>query len=211
MSRSKLSYYKINKIAWFFCVDIEASKTALLTGINRNTVNSYYQYFRLLIEQYQVISVEKIKQTENQEKIDSTLKHLSDITQKKQIRKQIRSYPVYGLYEKDGMVYSDLLHLELIRTATEKKKETFAVTGIQKNYHAVLAGMFPQLYILGKPVHTHLQQALLIESFWSFSKRRLQKFNGVPSHFYMHLKECEWRWKRKETILLEDLLQLRKQ
>jgi len=26
-----------------------------------------------------------------------------------------------------------------------------------------------------------------IESFWSFAKRRLQKFNGVPAHtFYLH-------------------------
>lgn len=28
-----------------------------------------------------------------------------------------------------------------------------------------------------------------IESFWSSAKRRLQKFNGLPSHtFYLHLK-----------------------
>ena len=31
-----------------------------------------------------------------------------------------------------------------------------------------------------------------IESFWSYAKRRLQKFNGVPTRtFYLHLKECE--------------------
>jgi len=31
-----------------------------------------------------------------------------------------------------------------------------------------------------------------IESFWSFAKRRLQKFNGISAHpFYLHLKECE--------------------
>jgi len=29
-----------------------------------------------------------------------------------------------------------------------------------------------------------------IESFWSYAKRRLQKFNGVPARtFYLHLKE----------------------
>lgn len=31
-----------------------------------------------------------------------------------------------------------------------------------------------------------------IESFWSFTKRRLVKFNGVSKNFYKHLKECEW-------------------
>ena len=33
-----------------------------------------------------------------------------------------------------------------------------------------------------------------IESFWSFTKRRLAKFNGVKVNFELHLKECEWRW-----------------
>jgi len=34
-----------------------------------------------------------------------------------------------------------------------------------------------------------------IESFWSFAKRRLTRFYGVPrSTFYLHLKECEFRF-----------------
>ena len=41
-----LSDYKIKKIMDYFCVDITASKTALLLGINRNTINRYYNLFR---------------------------------------------------------------------------------------------------------------------------------------------------------------------
>ena len=33
-----------------------------------------------------------------------------------------------------------------------------------------------------------------MESFWSFSKRRLNKFNSYKANFDFHLKECEWRW-----------------
>jgi len=34
-----------------------------------------------------------------------------------------------------------------------------------------------------------------IESFRSYTKRRLAKFNGVPKHtFILHLKECEFRF-----------------
>ena len=34
-----------------------------------------------------------------------------------------------------------------------------------------------------------------IESFWSFTKRRLATFNGVASQkFYLHLKESEFRF-----------------
>jgi transposase-like protein len=48
-----------------------------------------------------------------------------------------------------------------------------------------------------------------IESFWSFAKRRLQKFNGVPDHmFYLHLKECEWRFNHRQNDLYKELLKL---
>ena len=49
-----------------------------------------------------------------------------------------------------------------------------------------------------------------IESFWSFTKRRLAKFNGVKINFYLHLKECEWRWKMNENELQEDLIRILK-
>jgi transposase len=48
-----------------------------------------------------------------------------------------------------------------------------------------------------------------IESFWSFAKRRLQKFNGVPAEtFHLHLKECEWRFNHRRDNLYRELLRL---
>jgi transposase len=41
-----------------------------------------------------------------------------------------------------------------------------------------------------------------IESFWSYTKRRLARFNGVKANFKLHLKECEWRGAR---ILIRSL------
>ncbi|MBK2145650.1 transposase, partial [Francisella tularensis subsp. holarctica] len=41
-----------------------------------------------------------------------------------------------------------------------------------------------------------------IESFCSFSKRRLAKFNGLSDDkFVLHLKECEFRWNNKDNDL----------
>ena len=34
------------------------------------------------------------------------------------------------------------------------------------------------------------------ESFWSFTKRRLAKFNGVTANFERNDKGCEWRWNK---------------
>ena len=43
-----------------------------------------------------------------------------------------------------------------------------------------------------------------IESFWAYAKRRLAKFHGIAeSTFYLHLKECEFRFNyRDENIYL---------
>ena len=41
-----------------------------------------------------------------------------------------------------------------------------------------------------------------IESFWSYAKRRLAKFNGVPRQtFHLHLKKCEFRFHHREENL----------
>jgi transposase-like protein len=44
-----------------------------------------------------------------------------------------------------------------------------------------------------------------IENFWSFTKRRLAKFNGVKKNFELHLKECEWRYGKEFDILQREL------
>ena len=40
-----------------------------------------------------------------------------------------------------------------------------------------------------------------IENFWNQAKRHLRKFNGVPKdHFYLYLKECEWRFNNPDPV-----------
>jgi transposase len=40
-----------------------------------------------------------------------------------------------------------------------------------------------------------------IESFWSFTKRRLAKFNGLTDNtFHLHLKESEFRWNHRNNM-----------
>ena len=43
---SKLSIYKVKKIIKFFCTDTDATKTAILLELNRNTINRWYNIFR---------------------------------------------------------------------------------------------------------------------------------------------------------------------
>jgi len=40
-----------------------------------------------------------------------------------------------------------------------------------------------------------------VESFWSWLKRRLAKFNGVPKdRFGINLLECEWRFNHRKNL-----------
>lgn len=48
-----------------------------------------------------------------------------------------------------------------------------------------------------------------IESFWSFAKRRLVKFNGLSKQtFQLHLKECEFRFNHRHADLCRAILTL---
>ena len=60
MMNKGLSKYKREKILMYFCEDIPASKTARLTGINRNTVNRYYNIFREHILSWQCREVTRL-------------------------------------------------------------------------------------------------------------------------------------------------------
>ena len=46
-----------------------------------------------------------------------------------------------------------------------------------------------------------------IESFWSFAKRRLAKFNGLTDqNFFLHLKESQFRFNYRDQSLYKFLL-----
>jgi transposase-like protein len=48
-----------------------------------------------------------------------------------------------------------------------------------------------------------------IESFWAFAKSRLTKFHGISdSTFYLHLKECEFRFNYRDTDQYKMLLKM---
>ena len=48
-----------------------------------------------------------------------------------------------------------------------------------------------------------------IESFWAFAKGRLTKFHGIAdSTFYLHLKECEFRFNYRNQNLYKLLLKM---
>ncbi len=48
-----------------------------------------------------------------------------------------------------------------------------------------------------------------IENFWGVAKSRLSKFKGIHKHtFYLHLKECEFRFNYRDQNIYPKLLKI---
>ncbi len=208
-----LSEYKIKKIMRHFCEDITASKTALLIDINRNTVNRYYNLFRLKIA---ASAQSEGSLFSGEIECDESYFGAKRVRGKRG-RGAAGKTPVFGVLKRDGNVYVEIVQncskQSLMPIIQGKILEGSTVyTDGWKAYDGLILNGYDHFRIFhsndefarGK---NHVNG---IESFWSFAKRRLAKFNGLSDHkFFLHLKECEFRFNhRRQKDLLNILWNL---
>ena len=202
MSNS-LSNYKVKKIILYFCEDINASKTALLLGINRNTINRYFNLFREAIASYSL--PENASETGEFE-LDESYFGAKRVRGKRG-RGAAGKTPVFGLLKRNEKVYVQIVENcskeQLIPIIQGKILEGSTIhTDGWKAYDGLVLNGYTHHrvfhskdeFVRGK---SHVNG---IESFWSFAKRRLAKFNGLTDEkFYMHLKKCEFRFNNRQN------------
>ena len=213
MKYNKLSRYKIKKIIECFCIDIEASKTAQVIRINRNTINRYYKIFRQKIFESQVQEFKRlIGVIELDESYFGPRRPRGVPTHR---GRGTHRQPVFGIFERGGRVYTEIV--------PDCKKRTIQAIILGKIDPASVINTdrwrgYDGLVDVGYDKHfrinhdkkfanskTHVNG---IESFWSFTKRRLSKFNGYKTNFHWHLKECEWRWNKDTLSLYKELVSM---
>ena len=215
---TKLSDYQLKKIIKHFCVDIEASKTALLTGFNRNTINRWYGIFRHEIYRCQSEQKDLLYGSIEVDESYFGAKRQRGFHGKLKRGRGTLKQPVFGIFERDGRVYTEIV--------PDCKKQTLQAVILGKvSLESVIYSDswrgYSGLVDVGYSKHlrvNHGQNEFAdgtrhingIESFWSFTKRRLAKFNGVTKNFDLHLKECEWRWNRNSDELSHELWRLLK-
>ena len=215
LKNSKISGYKVKKIIRHFCIDIEASKTALALGINRNTINHYYLLFRKIIYAFQEAEAKKMV---GKIEVDEAYFGAKRIRGQKGKRgRGTLKQPVFGIFERQGRVYT-----EVVPDCKKKTLQALILGKISlssvihsdgwRGYHGLVDVGYNRHvrvnhgkseFSKGNGIHING-----IESFWSFCKRRLAKFNGVKKNFELHLKECEWRWGRTPDQLEKELWSL---
>jgi len=206
MLQNKISTQKRNKIFACFCEDITATATAKLAGVNRNTVNYYYNKIRkiLLLESLQEGGIET-----GEFELDESYFGAKRVRGKRG-RGAAGKTPVFGLLKRGGRVFVKIVKNcskeELLPIIQGKILEKSVVyTDGWRAYDGLLLNGYEHYRVFHSENEFARGKSHVngIENFWSFAKRRLAKFNGCASDkFLIHLKECEFRYNHRNEDLL---------
>ena len=212
LKHSKITTYKIKKNLRFFSEDISAAKTAKLLNINRNTINRYFNVFREKIVKH---SAAEMARTKGVFELDESYFGAKRVRGKRG-RGAAGKTPVFGLLKRDGKVFVSIVNsckkVDLMPIIKGKILEGSTIhTDGWKAYDGLILNGYDHYRIFhskdefarGK---THVNG---IESFWSFAKRRLAKFNGIAPHtFNLHLKECELRFNYRGSKFYDKMIEI---
>ncbi|MCL1919593.1 MAG: IS1595 family transposase [Kiritimatiellaeota bacterium] len=214
--RWRLSRYRVKKILMCFCVDITAGKTALLLGYNRHTAERYFTLFRERILEYQH---QALMPFAGEIELDESYFGARRVRGKRG-RGAAGKTPVFGVLKRGGQVF-----LTVVRSCSKEELMPIIQGRILENATVYTDGWgaYDGLILNGydhyRVFHSRDEFARGkchvngIESFWSYAKRRLAKFNGIASaRFVLYLKECEFRFNNKGQdlfdILCKNVLQI---
>lgn len=126
---------------------------------------------------------------------------------------------VFGIYKRNGKVYTEIVKNVKAKTlqAIVKGKVSFDSTVYTDGFRS-----YDSIVHLGYQKHFRIYHQESygkgdvhingIEGFWGYAKVRLVKFRGLSKNtFYLHLKECEFRFNYRNQDLYKMLLKITKQ
>jgi len=207
--RSRISESKFREILKYFSMDLNATQTFQLTGISRRTISDIYQKLRIRI--YELTQKEGMLSGEVE--VDESYFGARRVRGKRG-RGAKGKVPVIGLLKREGKVYTKIVKrctkAELMPVIRGKiLEESTVYTDGWKSYDSLVLNGYKhyRVYHSKNEFARGKSHVNGIESFWSFAKRRVAKFNGVPKRkFILHLKESEWRWNHRDDKIYEILM-----
>jgi transposase len=210
-NRSRISEKKFREILKYFCHDETASKTAIYASINRNTINKIFGEIRHHIFANHLNLQDK---EDGEFELDESYFGAKRVRGKRG-RGAAGKTPVFGLLKRDDKVY-----VEVVNNCTREQLmpiiqgKILEGATINTDGWKAYDGLVLNGYTHHRVFHSHNEFARGkchvngIESFWSYSKRRLAKFNGLSDEqFILHLKECEFRFNNRTQNLYKVLLE----
>ena len=201
--KSHISERKFRNILKYFSQDFDATNVSFLTGLTRKTINRLYHKFRLRIYQLEKQDSGKIN---GEVEIDESYFGARRVRGKRG-RGAKGKVPVVGLLKRNGKVFVQIIEnckrRELMPIIKGKiLEESTIYTDGWKSYDGLVLNGYKhyRIYHSKNEFARGKNHVNGIESFWSYTKRRLNKFNGIrKTKFLLHLKESEYRWNIKTS------------
>ena len=210
---SKISEKKFREIIRYFSLDIEASKIAELVGLSRPTINRIIKAVRQRIAEF--CEIESPFDTGEIEIDESYFgaRRVRGVRGRGARGKHI----VFGLIKRGGKVYTQVVRncsaAELLPIIRDKvSEESVVFTDGFKTYDGLVDIGYKKHHRIKHGQNEFAQGTKHIngiENFWAIAKTRLSKFRGIhKSTFYLHIKECEFRFNYRHKNLYELLLNI---
>lgn len=211
-NRSKISEAKFRELVRLFSLNLDATQIAELSGLNRNTINRFLKAIRIRMAEY----CEKESPFYGEVEVDESFFGARRVKGKRG-RGAYGKTIVFGLFKRNGKVYTEIVPdcskatlQGVIRGKVEP--ESIIYSDGWRGYNGLVdVGYGKHLrvdhssneFVRGK---AHING---IEGFWGYAKSRLTKFRGMsPATFYLHLKECEFRFNFRGQNLYKVLLKI---
>ena len=195
--------------------DLTAVQIAMLTGLNRNTVNRLLACLRERMAQ----ACELERPFRGHVEVDESYFGPRRVKGKAG-RGAGKKTIVFGICKRHGKVYTEVIEdcskgtiLAAIRGRIDRRSvihsDGFASYDglVDMGYKKHLrvdhsANEFSSRAVRGNHING-------IEGFWGYAKTRMARFRGMHPHtFYFHLKECEFRFNHRRLNLYKVLLKL---
>lgn len=215
----RISDYILKKVIRCFCLDIDATKTAILVDLNRKTINRYFNLFRERIFECQLAEFEQMVGEVEVDESYFGAKRVRGFTGKLKRGRGTLKQPVFGLFLRASKVYTEIVpdcRKKTLQAIIHGRIDPGSViyTDKWRGYDGLVDVGFDKHFRVNHGAHEFSKGKGIhingIESFWSFTKRRLVKFNGTKINFHLHLKESEWRFKKDLKTLESELIQILK-
>ena len=210
---SKISEKKFRELLRYFSLDIEATKISALTGVSRPTVNRMLKAVRQRIAEFcESESPFEAGEVEIDESYFGA-RRVRGIRGRGARGKHI----VFGLIKRGGKVYTQVVRncsaTELLPIIRDKvSEESVVFTDGFKTYDGLVDLGYKKHHRIKHGQNEFAQGTNHIngiENFWAIAKTRLSKFRGIhKSTFYLHIKECEFRFNYRHENLYELLLNI---
>ena len=209
-SFSRISEAKFRQLLKLFCLDLTAVQITEITLLNRNTINRYLKNLRQRI----AYLCEMESPFSGEVEVDESWFGARRIKGKRG-RGAYGKTIVFGIFQRNGSVYTEIVpncSQKTLQAVIRGKVDLDSV--IHSDGWPGYNGLVDMGYAKHFRVdhgrnefvkgHSHING---IEGFWGFAKNRLARFRGMhKSIFYLHLKECEFRYNYRNENMYKRLL-----